>query len=301
MTTGVTTWDELGRLDGDVLAIVTSPAGDRGAVDALFDELARRVPVSAIHVIAEPAWRARLSDRGISDDRMLLTTDDQGREIELNHFLETPAVVRWAVSRGFGTILGSAAHSQYNEEVKDILEQRVCLLLGDGCFLAHTLPGPYVFRFDLPGMLHRLNREPALEAYTAACRALVDDLYRIWRRDGAPSTCDDPGFSDVVPALARHLGPAVLGFDEASPIPIPRGDTAGGVAGFVTHLRQVLFERDEHLSVQTDALVARDSRIAELHAERVSAVNLRDTIIDELRRDQETVLQRLRRKLRSRG
>ncbi|HEX9366912.1 MAG TPA: hypothetical protein VF921_09800 [Vicinamibacterales bacterium] len=283
MTTGITTWDELGRLDGGVLAIVTSPDGDRGAVDALLDELARHVDAPAIHVIAGPAWRACLSDRGLSGDRALFTMDDHGRAIELNHFLETPAVVRWAVSRRFGTIVGSAAHGLHNEEVKDIFEQRVCLLLGDGGFLAHTLPGPYVFRFDLPGLLHRLNRGPKLEAYTAASRALMDDLYRIWQRAGAPATCDDPGFSDVVPALARHLGPAVLAFDEAAPIPIPQDGAADGLVRFVTHLRQVLFERDEHLAVLQEA------------------VALRDTILDELRRDRETVLQRLRRKLRSRG
>ncbi len=127
MTAGITTWDELGRLDGDVLAIVTSPADDRAAVDALFDELARRVEAAAVHVVAEPAWRAYLSDRGIPVDRMLLTIDDQGREIELNHFLQTPAVLRWAAMRRFGTILGSAVHGAHNEEVKDILEQRVCL------------------------------------------------------------------------------------------------------------------------------------------------------------------------------
>ena len=290
MTAGITTWGELGRLDGDVLAIVNSPADDRAAVDALFDELARRVEEPAVHVVADPAWRAYLSDRGISADRMLLTIDDQGREIELNHFLETPAVLRWAATRQFGTIIGSAIHGAHNEEVKEILEQRVCLLLGGGCFLAHTLPGPWVFRFDLPALLHRLNRAAKVGAYTAACRALVDDLHRIWRRDGAPSRCDDPGFSDVVPALTRHLGPAVLAFDEVAPIPIPQAGSADGLVRFVTHLRQVLVERDDHFA-----------RMAELHAERVSAVILRDTIIEELRRDQETVMQRLRRKLGTGG
>ena len=279
MTAGITTWGELGRLDGDVLAIVTSPADDRAAVDALFDELDRRVEVPAVHVVAGPAWRAYLSDRGIPVDRMLLTIDDQGREIELNHFLETPAVLRWAATRRFGTILGSAVHGAHNEEVKDILEQRVCLLLGGGCFLAHTLPGPYVFRFDLPALLHRLSRAPKVEAYTAACRALMDDLHGIWRREGAAATSDDPSFDDVVPALVRHLGPALLAFDEASPIPLPRSDTGDGLVRFVMHLQQLLVERDEQL------------------AERVSAVALRDTIIEELRRDQETVMQRLRRKL----
>jgi len=112
----------------------------------------------------------------------------------------------------------------------------------------------------------------------------MGDLHAIWRRDGEPSTCDDPGFDDVVPALTRHLGPAVLAFDEVSPIPIPPADTADGVVGFVTHLQQLLVERDEQL------------------AERVSAVALRDTIIEQLRseRDGQSVLQRLWRKLQGR-
>ncbi len=108
----------------------------------------------------------------------------------------------------------------------------------------------------------------------------MDDLHGIWRREGAAATSDDPSFDDVVPALARHLAPAVLAFDEASPIPLPQSDGTGhGLVRFVTHLQQLLVERDEQL------------------AERVSAVALRDTIIEELRRDQETVMQRLRRKL----
>ena len=301
MTAGIMTWDELGRLHGNVLAIVTSPDGDRGAVDALFDELARRVDASAIHVIAGPAWRAWLSDRGFPGDRTLFTIDDHSREIELNHFLETAAVVRWAVSRRFGTILGSAAHGLHNEEVKDIFEQRVCLLLGDGGFLAHTLPGPYVFRFDLPGLLHRLSRRPKLEAYTAASRALIDDLYATWRRAGAPGACDDPGFSDVVPVLTRHLGPAVLAFDEVAPIPIPQDGTADGLVRFVTHLRQVLCERDERLAERGAAVDVRDAIIEQLRAERGSAVTLRDTIIDRLRSDREGMLPRLWRKLRGGG
>jgi len=300
VTAGITTWDELGRLHGNVLAIVTSPDGDRGAVDALFDTLARRADDSAIHVIAGPAWRACLSDRGFPGDRTLFATDDHNREIELNHFLETPAVVRWAVSRRFGTILGSAAHGLHNEEVKDIFEQRVCLLLGDGSFLAHTLPGPYVFRFDLPGLLHRFNRGPKLETYTAASRALMDDLYRTWRRSGEPGPCDDPGFSDVVPALTRHLGPAVLAFDEVAPIPIPHDGAADGLVHFLTHLRQVLFERDEQLAERGSAVTLRDTIIEQLRAERAPAGTLRDKVVGGLRHDGETGLQRLWRKLRSR-
>jgi hypothetical protein len=306
VTDGITTWDDLGQLDGNVLAILNSPVDDGCAVDALFEQLGRCVPLSAIHVIAEPAWRASLSARGFGDDRTLLTIDDQGREIELNHFLETPAVVKWAVSRSFRTIVGSSVHGLYNEEVKEVFEQRVCVLLGDGRFLAHTLPGPYVFIFDLAGMLQRAARKPKAEAYSATCRALLDDLFCIWRQDGASTSSDDAGFDDVIGAMARHLGAAVLAFDEASAIPLPHGDAAAGMVALVRHFQQVLFERDAHLAALSDlcaertaAVDTRDEIIAELHAERVSAVNLRDTIIDSLRREHEPLVRRWRRWLRS--
>ncbi len=305
MTIGLTTWEELGRLVGHVLVIVNSTVDDGCAVKALFDELERRVALAAVHVIAEPAWRPVLAARGIADDHVLLTIDDRGREIELNHFLETAAMVRWAVTRRFQTIVGSAAHALYNEEVKDVLEQRVSLLIGDGRFLAHTLPGPYVFVFDLPALLQRASRGRKLEAYSASCRALIDDLCRLWRLKGAPTASDDADFRDVVDAVMRHLGPAAISFDEASAIPLPRHDTPDGVVALVKHLQQVLFERDQHLAALSDlyderveAVNARDTLIADLQAERVEAVNLRDTIIDELRREQETLTQRWRRKLR---
>lgn len=306
MTDRITTWDDLGQLDGNVLAILNSPADDCCAVDALFDELGRRVPPSGIYVIAETAWQSRLSAQGLGDDRTLLTIDDQGREIELNHFLESQAVVKWAVSRAFRTIVGSSAHGLYNDEVKEVFEQRVCVLLGDGRFLAHTLPGPYVFLFDLAGMLQRAARKPKAEAYSATCRALLGDLFCLWRQDGASTVSDDSCFDDVIDALTRHLGAAVLAFDEASAIPLPHGDTAAGMVALVKHFQQVLFERDTHLAALSDlcaertaAVDTRDALIAELHAERVSAVNLRDRIIDGLRREHEPLMRRWRRWLRS--
>jgi hypothetical protein len=285
---GLTTWEELGALDANVLAILNSAADDEQAVGALLAELESRVPAGRLHVVAAPAWGPALATGGIADDQMLLTIDDRGRDIELNHFLETPAVLKWAVSCKFRTIVGSAAHALYNDEVKDVFEQRVCVLLGDGCFLAHTLPGPYVFLFDLASMLGRTARKPKAEAYSATCRALLDDLFHIWRQEGSPDVSDDACFVGVADAVARHLGPAVLAFDEASAIPLPHGDAAGGMVALVKHFQQVLFERDTHLAALSD-----------LYAERVSAVNLRDTIIDDLRHRHAPLIQRWRRWLKN--
>ena len=295
MTSGITTWDDLGRLGGNVLAILNSPLQDEHGVATLFDELERRVLAGRLHVIASPGWRDWLGARGVSGEGLLLTVDDGGGELELNHFLETPTAVLWITHKQFAFVVGAASYAVYNDEVKEIFERRLTVLLGSGRFLAHTLPNPYVFVLDLPAIVLRSYRKRTLERYTTTCRAMIDDLYRHWIDIGKPAVADDVVYCDVVEALGRHLGTELLAFDEAAPIPLPRPAAGPIFADIIISLQSVLREHDQRLADLTKAF--RD--LTALHAERVAAVNLRDSIIEDLRREHEPLTQRWRRWLRS--
>lgn len=286
---GVTTWPALARLEGDVLGIINSPAGDELAVWNMFDAIDRCVSPGRLHVIATPAWQPWLRERGCSEPRVLFSADAAGRELELNGFLESPEALRWILSRRFAVILGSAPHSLYNEEVKDTFEQRVAIVLGTGRFLAHALPKPYLFVLDLAGMLQRFNRSRKAADYGAICRAIVDDLHHTWTEAGNPLSSDNGSFVDVTNVLARHLGASVLSWDEASPVPLRRPDAAEPAAEFVKYLVTTLHHAVEQAAPLHDELAReiglRDRLLVQLAAAHKDDVGARDAIIAELRHD----------------
>jgi hypothetical protein len=277
---GVATWQEVAGIDGNVLLIVNSPAGDVQEVGRVFDALAERVPPARLHVIATAGWSAWLSERGWSDDRVLLGADTADGELELNYFLETAEALRWTGTGRFAAIIGSAPHNLYNEEIKDTFEQRVGVILGAGRFLTHTLPEPYLFSFTLADLLQRFNRDRKAAAYGAACRALVNDAHRLWTESGTGKTGDGLPFDDVTAALERHLGTGVLTWDEASPIPIDRPGGGEAAAGFLAYLGETLTaiigsQQRELVRLQTE-IERRDDRLRELHEELAREVKVRD-------------------------
>ena len=217
MTPGVFTWSEFPPVSGNVLVVINSADHDTATVEALLAAMERHQPSAILHVIATPAWKPWLDTRGIAAERVLIATDEDGRPVELNHFLESPAALLWTVPRQFSCITGTDAHSVYNEEVKDIFEQRVLLLLGDGRFLAHTLPNPYVYVLDLARLLERCGRDVKVREYQHRSRALVDDLHRLWLASGSPSVADEADYTDVLKVLEKRMGPALLAFDEMGP------------------------------------------------------------------------------------
>jgi hypothetical protein len=303
MTPALFTWNELGPIDGNLLVIINSPDDETDTVEALFATIERELPSAIVHVIATPIWQAWLGRRGIAAERVLIATSEEGRAVELNHFLEDPAAVRWSVAKGFRCSVGTEAHSVHNDEVKEIFEQRVLLLLGDGRFLAHTLPNPYVYVLDLTRMLERCGRPLKVQEYERRSRAIVADLHQLWRASGRPAVADGADYADVMQVLERRLGPELLTFDEAGPIPLPHEPMTSAFAGVISHLREVLSEHDRRLEVMTDlhaerseAVEIRERLLAELSAERVEAVNLRDKIIADLHLQLEHWHRKLRRR-----
>jgi hypothetical protein len=270
MRSGVIAWPDIAAAGGNVLLIVNSPVGDERAVADVCDALEGRVPPARLHVIAMPVWHRWLSERGWSDARMLFSADTTGRELELNHFLQSLETLRWIVVRQFVIVLGSSAHNLYNEEVKEIFEQRVGVFLGEAAFLAHTLPAPHVFALGLADLLQRFNRGRKAEAYRAAARALVDDLHRVWTERGAPSVEDAAPFTGVDAALERHLGRDLLSWDERSAIPLSRPDAVKPAARFVRYVESVLHRTAE----------AADAQAADLNAIIADA---RSRIVDQQR------------------
>lgn len=277
MTAMLTTWSELPPIDGPALLIVNAAAGDETAVGAAFAALAEKAGTGAVHVIAPPAWQQWLRDIGQPDERVLISADEEGRETELMHFLHSSIALPWIASRGFKVVMGALPHNLYNEEVQGPLEQQVCLFLGAGHFFAQTLPNPYIYVFDAAALVHRFGRAAGVERYTAITRQLIDDLHAQWLAAGKPAVDDSERHGDVMAALGRHLDRDVIGFDESRPALPPvshRGNRE--VASYLDGLRGELVERDRRLT-----------SLADLVAERNSAVELRDRIIAELRTEAE--------------
>ena len=311
---GLATWQDVAAIDGNVLLIINSPAGDVRAVGRVFDVLAECVPPARLYVIATAGWSGWLSERGWSDDRVLLGADTADGELELNYFLETAEALRWTRTGRFAAIIGSAPHNLYNEEIKDTFEQRVGVILGAGRFLTHMLPEPYLFSFSLADLLQRFNRDRKAAGYGAVCRALVDDLYRVWTESGKGETGDRLPFDDVGAALERHLGAGVLSWDEAAPIPLDRADAGEAAAGFLAYLGGTLtaivasqqgtlvrlqaeierrdgllrelnaqaIDLQRALGSQQDETNQRDQRLAALQEELTREVQIRDTRLAEL-------------------
>jgi hypothetical protein len=300
MISGMITWPDIATVDRNVLLIVNSPAGDQQAVSHVLDALEARVPPARVHVIATPAWDRWLKARGWSDARVLFSTDSAGRELEVNYFLESLEALRWIVAKRFAIVLGSAAHNLYNEEVKELFEQRVGIFLGDSVFLAHTLPEPHVFALGLGDLLQRLNRGCKAAQYQAASRALIGDLQALWAERGKPSRDDGRAFDAAAGVLERHLGRDLLSWDERSPIPLHRSDITDTAAEFVRYVESVFHRAAEvsdaqaadlnaviadvrsRLAQQQEETNRRDRRLAELHKELAHEIDHRDRMLAAL-------------------
>jgi hypothetical protein len=266
VTPGLTTWDEV-RPAGNVLLVCNARDVNETAAGALLSELLQRTAHTTLHIVADRQWSPWIEKQGFSGESVRLALDRFGEPLDVNYFLEQPDTVRWAASRQIRTIAGSSPHNLYNEEVQDVFERRAALLIGaEGRLLAHTLPHRYVYIFDLAGVLERIARGPKIAAYQAVTRALVDDLYRVWKAEGEPPTADGGTFDDVLPSLRAHLGTSVFEFDELSPIPIPQPSSFEPIARMVNELRTAYL------------------RLADEHARRTATVAVREDARDLLRR-----------------
>lgn len=282
MRSGLITWPDVAEVGGPVLMIVNSPDGDERAVSAVFDALEGRVPPARLHVIATPVWHRWLCERGWADARVLFSADARGAELELNYFLESSDALHWIASKKFTLVLGSAAQSLYNEEVKEIFERQVAVFLGDAVFLTHTLPEAYVFALGLTDLVQRANRSGKVAEYRTVARALLDDLRQLWIDARMPSRDDAGPFVDVAGVLERHLGGDLLSWDERSAIPLTRPDPAKAAAEFVRYVESVLHrvaDQDEARADDLRATIADASgRLVHLQRE----IDGRDRLLGEL-------------------
>jgi hypothetical protein len=292
MTPGFTTWAEIGTIQGNLLVVINSADGALDTVGRLFEAVEAHL-AGTMYVVAPLGWGEWLSTKGLTH-RTLFSADNQGRALEINHFLESPEALMWQSSTGFQTIVGTDPHSMYNEEVKQPFEQRACLLIGAGCFLAHSLPSPYVFIFDMAWLLERCGRAQKVSRYQRVSRAMINDLHNLWIERGRPSGEDDSDVGGVADVMSRAMTPAVLAFDEDAADRSGDEDLRNAVVGVVSHwvtlmvaLTHRYAERLQAVSAEREALLreweATQQHATELHRERVEAVNLRDQIIEDLR------------------
>lgn len=295
MTPGFSTWEELGAIDGAVLFIINSLRDHAAIVANVATELEAHAP-GGLHIIAPPAWRTWIAAKGIASERVRYAVTEQGGDIELNHFLETAGVLQWVAVERFAVIAGSEPHSLYNDEVKEIFEQRVALLVGEGCLLTHALPERGLYLFDAAGLVERFGRASKAAEYQTQCRALLADLHSLWVQQGKPASIDNRDFGAVTSVLSAHLGAAILDFGETGPIPLAHdSDIARPVAQFVRHLHDVIRERDERMTAVAAQLQAVQEDRDRVMSERNDAVAVRDRQIASYEHGRNISFRRLRR------
>lgn len=278
--TGLTTWQDVASIDGNVLLIVNSPDGDEAAVGLVLETLEQRVPPARLHIIATAAWTPWLAARNWPGDRLLVGADAAGRHVELNYFLESADALRWIAAGRFAAVIGSAPHNLYNEEIKDTFEHRIGIVMGTARFLTHTLPAPYLFSFALSDLLQRFNRGSKLAKYGAICRAIVEDAHRVWCESGKAAVTDGSSFDDVAGVLERHLGAAAASWDEASPIPLDRPDVGEAAARFLSYLggtlTAIVSAQQAEIARLQEETGRRDRLLSDLHEELAREVGVRD-------------------------
>ena len=237
-----------------------------------------------------------MSAHGVPVEHILFSVDEQGADIELYYFLQTPTAMRWIASKPVALLSGSAPHSLYNDDVNVLFEQRAALVLPDGWLLTHALPERGIYLFDFPGVMERLGRQPKTDAYRVWCRGLIDDLHAVWLRQGSPEVSDDRNRTDVVEILRARLGVKMLEFDETGAVPPPPAlnGVEPGVA-FARYLQDVIRDRDRRFVEVLDHLGAVERDRDRILAERNAAVNARDRMIDDLHVRLESPLRRARR------
>jgi len=240
--TAFSTWSDPKAIDGNVLAIINVKRDDRDAAAALFDQLGGGLASGALYVIAEPGWAPWLEGRGISGDRVCLATDVAGQPLELYYFLERPHAIAWIKSKAFRTVVGAAPHSLYNDQVNGLFEERLCLFLGSGRLVAHTLPSDFLYVFDLPMLLRRLGRDSKVQEYRATTRAIVDDWHGQWVAAGRPAGADGGSAAAMMSSMRRHWPVAERSGDETHALEPAGADAAQSMAPLVGFLDGVIEE-----------------------------------------------------------
>jgi hypothetical protein len=204
-----------------VLLIINSEPDDLSSVERILEALRKVVLVEDLWVIASSDWQGYLVNKGISIEQILLTRI-QHEDLELNYFLESPLAINWIIRRKPQFIIGSVAHNVYNEEVKEILEKRVCFFLGQSFFIAHSLPLEYVYLLNFADLCERLGRQKKIASYKHLSQNILHDFYKLWLDRGKPFVDDNPDFEKEKKIFATHLGESILSFDEETKIPIQR-------------------------------------------------------------------------------
>ena len=203
--------------------------------------------------------------------------------LELNYFLESAVALQWILGHQFTAVIGSAAHSLHNDEVKDVFERRVALFLGSSVFLAHALPRRYVYVLGLGDLLQRMTRPEKVAGYGTMSRALVDDLLALWRARGCPVVDDQKRFDDECEILVRHLGAETIAFDEMPRHRSSPHEGSSPVAEFVRYAESIFHPALAHRDPFVRALERSVDHLRVMADGQQNEINRRDRILDELR------------------
>lgn len=179
MTTLSSTWAEVFAPGTTALLIVNSAPSQLEEIERAVSALERSPGLGAVSAIAPLTLRTWLSHRGVDTSRTLFPRI-AGVDVELDYFLERSHAIRWAIRRRADFVLGTEPHAPLNEDVKTDFERRAALMLGRGCFVAHSVPSEQTLLFSAEELWSRAARPEAVERHRARVKGALDRLHRVW-------------------------------------------------------------------------------------------------------------------------
>jgi len=109
-----------------------------------------------------------------------------------------------------------------------------------------------------------MGRDLKIAAYENSVRSLLDDMHRVWERQGRPANAD-AATDELLQVVSLRLGDSILEYDEQSRIPLSSPSPSFAVGDFVAEVRAAYI------------------RVAEDYAGRWEAAAIKEDAIDLLR------------------
>lgn len=262
MTQGRTTWAALVPPDGAALLVVNSAEGDEDQVSAALDALGGVIDISQLYVIAGSRWREWLRGRAVPAQRTLFAADEEGRDVEVYHFLLSSRAIGWIGAARVRTFMGTMPHDVLNEVVHDALEWQVCLLIGDGRLIAHSLPSHTVYVFDAAMLVRRVARPLILGSYRKRASLLLGSLQEAWRSGGVAESVSSPDGQVDDRTLSMALSNVGLASPRADVLEDAGTSVARAVAARLEGVRELLQQRDLRLAAFEAVLQERNQAVA---------------------------------------
>ena len=183
--TGPSHWADTFTPGASVLLIDNTSASPADELERVVKALEQSTGFDSLWVMARPATREWLVDRGVDRSR-ILTATVAGLEIEFDDFLSRPTTVRWAARCRCDLVLGAEPYPPSNQDPKLVFERRVAPMLGRGRFVVHSLPDDRTLLLSADHLWHRAARPEAIEGHRRRVKGALDNLHAAWSAGANP-------------------------------------------------------------------------------------------------------------------